>query len=149
MKKTLFTDLSVRGSMLMDLREITASEIMSTDLTTVSPDEKLSSAGIMMIKKNIGGLPVVRHDNELIGIITQRDIQLSRYSIIGNDAFHVRDLMSKNPISCHIDDKLPIIVSKMVENNIERIPIVGDSNKILGIIVNKDVINTISMFFEN
>ena len=67
----------------MDLNEITAAEIMSTELTTVDPEEKLSIAEVLMLKKNVGGLPVVRNGNELIGIITQRDIQFAKYAGVG------------------------------------------------------------------
>lgn len=132
----------------MDLKEITATEIMSTDLTTVSANEKLSVAEITMIKKKVGGLPVVRENQSLIGIITVRDIQISRFSIIGNNAFHVEDLMSKNPITCQLEDKLPVIVKKMTDNDIERIPIVDENNRLAGIIVTRDIINTISLFFN-
>lgn len=125
------------------LQEITAEKMMSSNLTVVKEMEKISTAEILMIKKNVGGLPVVRNENELIGIITQRDIQLS-HSIIGSAAFHVMDLMSKNPITCQLEDTLPVIVQKMVDNNIERIPIVTPNNRVVGIIVNKDIIQTLA-----
>ena len=134
----------------MDLNEITAAEIMSTELTTVDPEEKLSIAEVLMLKKNVGGLPVVRNGNELIGIITQRDIQFAKYAGVGvgEKIFKVIDLMSKNPITCVMDDKLPEIVKKMNHYNIERIPIVDESNHLVGIIVMKDVIRTIAKVFE-
>ncbi len=56
--------------------------------------------------------------------------------------------MSKNPITCVMDDKLPEIVKKMNHYNIERIPIVDESNHLVGIIVMKDVIRTIAKVFE-
>lgn len=130
----------------MDLKEISAEQIMSTDLTTVSPDEKLTTAEIMMIKKNIGGLPVVRPGNELIGIITQRDIQLSRFSVLSEGAFHVDDLMSKNPYCCKRTDKFPTIIQMMIDHNIERVPIVDDQNRCIGIIVPKDIIRAVSHY---
>lgn len=135
----------------MDFREITAGEIMSTDLTTTLPQEKLSIAEILMLKKNVGGLPVVNEKKELVGIITQRDIQFAKFSGVGvgERLFKVDDLMTKNPIVCKASDKLPVIVKKMNQHNIERIPITDDANRLLGIVVMKDIIHTLNNALES
>jgi len=131
------------------LKEITAGEIMSTVLTTISEDEKISTAEIKMIKKNVGGLPVVKENNVLVGIVTQRDIQLSKFSVLGNAAFHVSDIMSKNPVTATADEKMLSIVKKMTEYDIERIPVVDDNNKVVGIIVMKDIIHALASHLES
>jgi len=131
----------------MDLKEMTAKDIMSTDITVIRPMEKVTTAEMMMIKKNIGGLPVVSDKEKLIGILTQRDIQLSR-SIIGTEAFHVDDLYSKNPVKAEINENLPSIIKKMNENNIERIPIVNGNDHVVGIVVTKDIIKALGDYFQ-
>ena len=65
--------------------EIKVSEVMvpSQEVITTTPDEKISTSEILMLKKKIGGLPVV-NDNlkkQVVGIITQRDIRLSRFAV--------------------------------------------------------------------
>ncbi|SRR6056297_552837 len=132
----------------MDLREITAREIMSTNLTTVKPTEKLSTVEVLMIKNNVGGLPVVLASNKLVGIITHRDIQISK-SIIGAKVYKAQDLMSSNPVTATLDSKLPEIVKKMSGNDIERIPIVDESGRLQGIIVTKDIIESLANAFES
>ena len=131
-----------------ELEEITASEIMSRDLTVITPLEKVTKAEITMIKNNIGGLPVVApNTNKILGIITQRDIQLSR-AVIGTEVFHVDDLYSKNPVTAKTSDTIPTIIKKMREHNIERIPIVSESNQVEGIVVVSDIINVLGKIFE-
>jgi IMP dehydrogenase len=131
----------------MNLKEVTAKDIMSTDITVIKKMEKVTAAEIMMIKRNIGGLPVVSNSDKLIGIITQRDIQLSR-SIIGTEAFHVDDLYSKNPVKATVDENFPSLIKKMNENNIERIPIVNGNDHVVGIVVTKDIIKALGEFFK-
>ena len=131
----------------MNLKEVTAKDIMSTDISVTRRMEKVTTAEMMMIKKNIGGLPVVSDSNKLIGMVTQRDVQLSR-SIIGTEAFHVDDLYSRNPIKATINENLPSIIEKMNENNIERIPIVDGNDHVVGIVVNKDIIKALGVFFQ-
>jgi len=132
----------------MNLKDVTAKDIMSTDITVTTRMEKVTAAEMMMIKRNIGGLPVVSDSDKLIGILTQRDdIQLSR-SIIGTEAFHVDDLYSKNPIKATINENLPSIIKKMNDNNIERIPIVNGNDHVVGIVVTKDIIKALGEFFK-
>ena len=132
------------------LTSITAQDIMSSELTTTTPNEKVSTAEIMMIKNKIGCLPVINpnsNSNDLIGILTHRDIQLSR-SAIGTHAFHVDDLFSKNPVIAKLNEPFPIIVRKMLEYDIERIPVVNGNNQIKGIIVASDIIRALGSYFE-
>jgi CBS domain-containing protein len=130
------------------LIEITAQEIMTRNISVILPTEKVTTAEIRMIKKNIGGLPVISEETQqLIGIITQRDIQLSR-AVIGTNASRVVDLYSKNPVTAKKDEKLPQIIKKMRDFNIERIPIIDDNKKVVGIIVMSDIINILGNIFE-
>ena len=131
----------------MNLKDVTANDIMSTDISVIKRMEKVTAAEMMMIKRNIGGLPVVSDSNKLIGILTQRDIQLSR-SIIGTEAFHVDDLYSKNPVKATVDEDFPSLIKKMNENNIERIPIVNGNDRVVGIVVTKDIIKALGEFFK-
>ena len=132
----------------MNLKTITAKDIMSSGISTTEPMEKVSTAEIMMIKRNIGGLPVVSPETkQLIGILTQRDIQLSR-SIIGTNVFHVDDLYSKNPVKAQLDEELPSIIKKMNDYNIERIPVVDSGNFVQGIIVTQDIISLLGKYFS-
>jgi CBS domain-containing protein len=52
---------------------VTAREIMSTPVVTISEDASMEEAARLMVKKRIKKLPVVRGD-ELIGIITSADL---------------------------------------------------------------------------
>lgn len=51
-----------------------AKEIMKTNLITVSPEASLFVAAHLMTKHNISGLPVVKDDHVLVGIISESDI---------------------------------------------------------------------------
>jgi acetoin utilization protein AcuB len=55
------------------LSRLRVSELMTTDLITVTPDIPLEEAARIMADNKIGGLPVVENGN-LVGIITETDI---------------------------------------------------------------------------
>ncbi|MFX1588518.1 MAG: CBS domain-containing protein, partial [Promethearchaeota archaeon] len=87
--------------------DIKVSEFMIIDPFYTTPDEKISVTELLMLKKNIGGLPVVKDSSEkqLIGIITQRDIRLARFAMnLDSPHTKVKDLMTPHPIILSKDD---------------------------------------------
>jgi len=58
------------------LARITVGEVMTPleELVTVSPDEPIEQAALLMRKNKVGGLPVVEDTDTLVGIITESDI---------------------------------------------------------------------------
>ena len=55
------------------LSRLRVTELMTTDVITISPDVPLEEAARIMTDNHIGGLPVME-DGELVGIITETDI---------------------------------------------------------------------------
>lgn len=56
------------------LDSIQVSEVMTKNVTTVSPDATVNDAAQIMIDKKVGCLPVVKEKNKLVGLITETDV---------------------------------------------------------------------------
>jgi len=56
------------------ISKIKIKDIMSKKPVTISPDFTIEETASVLLDNNISGAPVVDHDNQLIGIITQADI---------------------------------------------------------------------------
>lgn len=56
------------------LSKVTVKEVMTREVITVSEDCPIEEAARIMVDNKIGGLPVVREDGQLVGIITETDI---------------------------------------------------------------------------
>jgi CBS domain-containing protein len=63
----------LRSAMSRDRRSTTAGDIMTRDPEAVRPSTSLVRAARLMLEKKFGCLPVVEHDNRLVGIITESD----------------------------------------------------------------------------
>ncbi len=127
----------------LKLKDIRARDIMVTDVITASPNDRIGAVDLKMVRAAIGGVPVVSSKTgKLLGIITQRDIMLSRFTAqISSSA--VSDLMTHQPVTCNPDSKLELILKKMLENKIERLPVVDDDNKLIGLIVHTVILDKI------
>ena len=128
---------------LKQLSETKVSDIMVKDPLFSTPDEKISVTELLMVRKNIGGLPVVkdRKNKQLIGIITERDIRLARFAIsLESSNTTVKDLMTPEPFTAKKDDTLKIVVEKMKNKKIQRLPVVNDNNELIGLVLQTEIL---------
>lgn len=105
------------------------------DPITIGVQTLISEAKSIMSTYRISGLPVVNEENQLIGIVTNRDLKY-----LDNDNALVKNIMTtKNLI---VGDKTTTIEQAkqvMLKNKIEKLPIVGSNNKLIGLITTKDI----------
>jgi IMP dehydrogenase len=136
---------------LRQLSKIKVSEIMIKDPLSTFPNEKISSTELLMIRKNIGGLPVVkdRKDKRLIGIITQRDIRLARFAMsLDSPNTLVKDLMTPEPFVVKEDDTLVYILEIMFNKKVQRLPVVNENNDLIGIVIQKEILKTLLKYMK-
>ena len=119
------------------MKEYLAKDIMIRDVYTIKVDNKVALARLKMMRHGVGGLPVVDDSGKLLGMITQRDIDLA-----GSDVSHlqVEDLMTTKLCKGNEKTTLKEIVDLMVRTGIQRIPVVDDEDKLLGLVTQTSVI---------
>jgi len=57
--------------------------LMRRDVTTVGPDTPAHEAAYLLLRHNIGCVPVTSPDDQLIGIITEADFVRVAYAVLG------------------------------------------------------------------
>ena len=118
---------------------------MIADPVTLTKDHTLAQAKFMMSKYKISGLPVVDGDNTLLGIITNRDVKYQE-----NDEMKVEELMTKeNLITSDKSTTLEDAKKILLENRVEKLPIVDKSYKLVGLITIKDIDNQLEYPYAN
>ncbi|MBY9003607.1 MAG: CBS domain-containing protein [Candidatus Lokiarchaeota archaeon] len=134
------------GDKHSDIENLTVQDFMIHDPLTITPEAKISTTELLMLKKKIGGLPVIKNKKEkqLIGIITQRDIRLARFALnLESPNTSVRDLMTKDPKVVYKSDSIKKTLRIMFENNIERLPVINQNNEIIGLVIQQDILKAI------
>lgn len=136
---------------MTELSKIVASDIMIKDPLFTFPNEKISVTELLMVRKNIGGLPVVkdREKKQLVGIITQRDIRLARFAMsFDSPNTIVKDLMTPKPIFIKENDTLKNIVEIMVEKKIQRLPVINENNELIGLVLRNEILQQVLKFMK-
>lgn len=110
---------------------------MISDPVTLSKDHTLAQAKETMAKYKISGLPVVDAENTLIGIITNRDVKYQE-----NLDMKVEEIMTKDKlITSDKNTNLEKAKEILLKNRVEKLPIVDEENKLVGLITIKDIDN--------
>ncbi len=110
---------------------------MISDPVSLTKDHTLAEADELMKKYRISGLPVITENRILIGIITNRDL---RYQT--DMSLLVNDVMTKeNLITSDINTDTERAKELLLKNRIEKLPIVDERNKLIGLITIKDIDN--------
>ena len=108
-------------------------DIMNTDVETISPDATIEEAAQQMRDGDYGVLPV-GDDENLIGIITDRDIAI-RAVAEGKDVdTPVSEVMSEGVVYANEDDSVEEAAEIMSDHQIRRLPVVDSDNKLVGIV---------------
>jgi CBS domain-containing protein len=109
------------------------SEVMSTDVQTISPDASIEEAAQEMRDGDFGLLPV-GEEEQLLGVITDRDITVRAVAEGKDPSTPVRDVMSEGVISAHEDDSVEDAARVMSDHQIRRLPIVDGDQRLVGIV---------------
>ncbi|MFX1442183.1 MAG: CBS domain-containing protein [Promethearchaeota archaeon] len=130
--------------------DLKVSEIMIKNPLYTTLDEKISKTELLMLRKNINGLPVVDNNMKVIGIITQRDIRLARFAIsLESSKTIVKNLMTPEPFVVKQNDTIKKALEIMFENNIERLPVVKDtSNELIGLVLEKIILKKLLEYLK-
>jgi CBS-domain-containing membrane protein len=142
-----------------------ASEIMTRDVTTVSPSASVREAAKLMVDRRLSGLPVVTSDGQPVGMLTASDL-LHRVetgtekrpswftSFFSNPddmarqyakahGLKAHEVMSRHVISVRHDADLSEVADVLDRNGLKRVPVVQDG-LLVGIVSRSDLVRVLS-----
>ncbi|WP_340102057.1 IMP dehydrogenase [Salinibaculum salinum] len=108
-----------------------ADELIIRDVVTASPDQTVREVDKMMSRQGVSGAPVVDDNGTVLGIISGTDIR--PYLEVGeSDA--VREAMTDEVVTATEDVSPREALELMYEHKIERVPIVDDADRLVGLV---------------
>ena len=117
-------------------------DVMTPDPVCVSQGDTIREVARIMAREDTGVVPVV-DGKKIIGMITDRDIVV-RLVAEGRDPAnaHVNEAMTKNVRAVKENDSVNDALNMMSSAQVRRVPVVNDSNEIVGIVSMKDLADT-------
>lgn len=147
---------------------LTAKEIMTKEVITVTPDTPVEKVAGILFEKKISGAPVVDDEGNLIGVVTESDLidQKKKFhiptvisildSVIFLDSAKkiekeinkmtgalVKDISTQEPISISEDTPVDEIATIMSEKKVHTLPVLRDGT-LVGVVGKTDIIKTLT-----
>ncbi len=132
---------------------LTVRDIMSHRVWSVSPDQSAREAVDMMVRRRINALPVVGQKEEVLGIVTDRELMsalLPQIPRAGDEAdsprraaalrdTRVRDIMSRSVLCIADEMGLNEVATLMINKDVEQVPVVSQG-RLVGVLTRSDII---------
>ena len=108
---------------------------MISNPVSIKRGKKVSDALSLMKEYKIGGIPVVDNEHRLVGIVTNRDLRFQR-----DMNKLIDDVMTKEHlVTTNQSTDLEAAADILQQHKIEKLPVVDNNNKLIGLITYKDI----------
>lgn len=142
-----------------NIRNLTVSDFMTRNVTTIIENETMRQACKLMYQDNIGSIVIIKNDTvdqagtttqEIPrGMVTERDIaRMVGFSAKFFADMPVSEVMSKPLITINPNTSVKDAVSLMEQKDIRRLPVIDEKGQMVGIITAKDIFKAVMKTFK-
>jgi IMP dehydrogenase len=114
-----------------------AENVMIFDPITIGLEASVGEAMSLMSEYRIGGIPVIDSNGILKGIVTNRDLRFEN-----NRTKKITEVMTTNLITTNHQTTLQAAARILQKHKIEKLPMIDESGKLIGLITYKDITKT-------
>jgi IMP dehydrogenase len=108
---------------------------MIGDPITLHPEARVRDALAIMERYHISGVPIVDHDQKLVGILTNRDLRFERDLERPVSEVMTAEGIVTAPVGTTLDEAIDVLA----RHRIEKLPIVAGNGELQGLITVKDI----------
>ena len=128
--------------MLLDLQQylqssrVKVDEVMNREVISVHKQLSCKDAIDIFLKENIGSLPVVNDDGEVISILSETDLIIE-----ANVHRNVNEVLTREVITVQQGSTLDKVIRIFQEKKVRCIPVLDRENKLVGVLGRKDILS--------
>ncbi len=115
-------------------------ELMTHPVKTCRSSDSLNAPAQIMWECDVGCVPVVNAANQVVGMITDRDIAMAAYTQgTPLEVIRVESAMSKHVHTCGPLDSVSSAEKAMQANQVRRLPVVDPAGELVGVVSMNDI----------
>ena len=116
------------------------SKISKRKCFTLTTNDSVKTASSKLHENHIGCMPILNEQQNVVGIISERDLSQLIHSERFNTNLSVDKIMTKDLITCDLNTSVTELMELMTEKKIRHI-LIMEEKKLLGVVSIGDVVN--------
>jgi CBS domain-containing protein len=141
-------------------RTVKASQVMTREVVSVLPETPVAEVARIMAAQGVSGVPVTTREGNVVGVISEKDF----LSLMGAGEYRnfmgvvaqcltttgcvvapmrsklAKEIMSAPPVTVRADTSVMQITAILAERKINRVPVVDESDRLVGIVSRADIL---------
>lgn len=143
-------------AVLKEMADMAAGQIMTKPAVVITQESLLMEAVDRMLRSNLKRLPVVDSEGKLVGILARVDVfrtittqmpdwqAIQKCNVVVTDVCRVKDVMRRDTHTVTAGTSLEEVMRVIDSNDIQRVAVVTDDGKFLGLISDHDLLRLFS-----
>ncbi len=123
-----------------DFEKLEAYQFMQGSVSTCFQGTKAEMAAMAITTGHFGSLPVVDEGKRLVGIVSEFDLLRALRAGKDLDKVTVQEVMTPQPVSVQEGATADDLMKVLEENHFIRVPVVDDTNKVVGVVSRTDIL---------
>jgi CBS domain-containing protein len=152
---------------MLDDSELTAADVMTSDVVTVRPDTSIRYLAKLMAERRVSGVPVIDEPGHLVGMVSEYDLLLwsdhaperqawwldmlagdfdlspDYLDVARGEQQKVRSIMRADPVSISEGTPLREIATLLHDRGVKRLPVVRDG-RVVGVVSRGDLVRVLA-----
>jgi len=124
-----------------ELSATSVADIMTTELTTLSPHHTFGEAVQLMANSSFRHFLVINADRTLAGVFSDRDVLRALGRTPNWQATTVSGVMTRSVVTVNPKTLLSVAATLMLTRHINCLPVVKSNGKVCGILTSTDLLN--------
>ncbi|WP_405682253.1 CBS domain-containing protein [Streptomyces sp. NBC_00057] len=138
------------------MKRIKVGDLMTDEVVSVVPVTSFKEVAKLLAQHNISGLPVLDDEDRVVGVVSESDLlnrQAAKHLMTGDvpdtatgtavssgAEFTAAEVMSTPAVTVHADETAPDAARLMMRSGVERLPVVDDEDRLVGIVTRRDLL---------
>jgi CBS domain-containing protein len=141
---------------------MTVGEVMTSEVVDAHPETSFKDVARLLDRHRISGLPVVDHDDKVLGVISETDLirfqaarstpgrvrwlrtralrRSARQATTAARATTAGELMSTPAVTVHPEQRVADAARVMERHHVDRLPVVDEEDRLIGIVTRRDLL---------
>ena len=120
-----------------------AEQIMTSPVLSLLPEASILVLRQLFEEKNIGLVPLINEENQLVGVVTKGDLTRQRVRFTDLAPRAVRTIANANVLTATTQTNIRELARVLLAQDIRGLPIVDDRRVVVGIITRGDILQSL------